>query len=216
VQSRQRNESSFGCGWTAAFTARIPRTRSVRFSSALAQSAQRLSARGLRTACPAVRWMKSDCERARVAASRLGHVLNHCLGDEEVAATGVILRLDSFGSLMVDTASTESSSGFGSDDGGSLAGNVPARVSSRAFSRMRRSSSWPCECVIVVLSLAVMATVAARHQLSAPPDLSGVDVDYRRAPRTVASAAEAGPLSFHIRRPAIAQFDRALGECDIL
>jgi len=66
-----------------------------------------------------------------------------------------------------------------------------------------------------VLSLAVTATAAARHQLSAHLDLSRVDVDYRRAPRTVASAAEAGPLSFHIRRPAIAEFDRALCECDI-
>jgi hypothetical protein len=83
-------------------------------------------------------------------------------------------------------------------------------------SRIHSSDSPNAFSVIVVLSLAVMATVAARHQLSAPPDLSGVDVDYRRAPRTVASAAEAGPLSFHIRRPAIAQFDRALGECDIL
>jgi len=42
-----------------------------------------------------------------------------------------------------------------------------------------------------------------------------VDAGDRRAPRTVASAAEAGPLSFHIRRPAIAEFDRALCECDI-
>jgi len=46
--------------------------------------------------------------------------------------------------------------------------------------------------------------------------LSGVDVEYRRTPRTETPAAEAGPLSFHVRWPAIAQFDRALRECDIL
>jgi hypothetical protein len=61
-----------------------------------------------------------------------------------------MLRLDASGSLVLETASTESSSGFGSEERGSLAGNVPDRVSSRALSRIRRSPSWLCECVIVV------------------------------------------------------------------
>ena len=64
------------------------------------------------------------------------------------------------------------------------------------------------------------ADASSRHLLRAQeprkPNLSRLDVDYRRSPRTVPSAAEAGPLSFHVRRPAIAKFDRALRECDIL
>jgi len=104
-------------------------------------------------------------------------VLNQFIGGGSSAATkspagGVILRPDASGSLVVETVSTESSSGFGSDDGGSLAGNVAARVSSRAFSRMRRSSSWLCRCVIVELSQSLTAAAGGRHQFFAHEPLA--------------------------------------------
>jgi hypothetical protein len=79
-----------------------------------------------------------------------------------------MLRLDASGSLVLETASTESSSGFGSEERGSLAGNVPDRVSSRALSRIRRSPSWLCECVIVVFR-----RVHGRRQLSASTPCTG-------------------------------------------
>ena len=55
-----------------------------------------------------------------------------------------------------------------------------------------------------------------RHDPFAARNLSSADPDNLRGPRTVASGAEAAALSLHVRWPAVAEFDRALRECNIL